>query len=206
MTTPATETKRRRSRERTRQRLLEAALSVFAKNGFERATVDEIVREAGFSKGAFYVHFETKDDLFWELLEERIVSQQDILRAAIDPGLGVEENERRILNAVFETRRNDPLSPAIFLEFVAHASRNEKVRERLAHLYERWHSFIMDALKQGREAGLVRSDVDLDVLASATMAVLEGTFLQLNVAPRVARLNEHVDELAKLLTEWVAPK
>lgn len=205
-TPPVTETKRRRSREQTRQRLTEAALTVFAHNGFERATVDEIVREAGFSKGAFYVHFETKDDLFWELLEERIEKQQEMFRAAIDPTLGVEENERRILNAVFETRRTDPLSPAIFLEFVAHASRNEKVRDRLAHLYERWHSFILEALTGGREAGMVRTDVDLDVLASAIMAVIEGTFLQSNLAPRVARLNEHVDELAKLLAEWVAPK
>ena len=43
---------------------MEAALGVFARHGYERATVDEIVREAGYSKGAFYVHFESKEDLF----------------------------------------------------------------------------------------------------------------------------------------------
>ena len=61
MVTTAKPVPRRRRRAETRQRLTDAALGVFARNGYERATVDEIVREAGFSKGAFYVHFEAKD-------------------------------------------------------------------------------------------------------------------------------------------------
>ena len=77
-TTPAA--RKRRSRGETRQRLLDSALAVFARNGYERATVDEIVREAGFSKGAFYVHFESKEDLFWEMLQERIDAQQEMFR------------------------------------------------------------------------------------------------------------------------------
>ena len=74
----------RRRREETRAKLLEAATSILARSGFERATLDEIVREAGFSKGAFYVHFESKDDLFWAMLEERISRQQEAFRRAVD--------------------------------------------------------------------------------------------------------------------------
>src|SRR3972149_5002445 len=76
---------RRRRGEETRARLMEAATGVFARSGFDRATVDEIVREAGFSKGAFYVHFESKEDLFWAMLEERISRQQDTFRRAVGP-------------------------------------------------------------------------------------------------------------------------
>lgn len=58
-------------------------LSVFARNGCDRATVDEIVRAAGFSKGAFYVRFNTKEDLFWAMLEDRATSmQQAFLRSS----------------------------------------------------------------------------------------------------------------------------
>ena len=73
---------KRRRREETRQRLMESALGVFARNGYERATVDEIVREAGFSKGAFYVHFEAKEDIFWAMLEERTKHLQEAFREA----------------------------------------------------------------------------------------------------------------------------
>src|SRR4051794_15053756 len=78
----ATRTNRSRSDRRTRSAraegrdgraaLLEAALAVFAERGFGEASVDEIADRAGYSKGALYWHFESKDELFFALLEERI--------------------------------------------------------------------------------------------------------------------------------------
>src|SRR3990172_197990 len=91
----------RRRGEETRERLIKAASAVFARSGFDRATVDEIVREAGFSKGAFYVHFESKEDLFWSMLEERINRHQDAFRDTVDHKNSVAENVRMILTAVF---------------------------------------------------------------------------------------------------------
>ncbi|MEV4777370.1 TetR/AcrR family transcriptional regulator [Microbacterium sp. LWH12-1.2] len=59
MTTPAT-----RSRENTRARLLEAAAQVFAEVGLEGATVEAVCERAGFTRGAFYSNFDSKDELF----------------------------------------------------------------------------------------------------------------------------------------------
>jgi AcrR family transcriptional regulator len=199
----ATDTKRRRSREETRQRLVEAAHEVFARNGYERSTIDEIVREAGFSKGAFYVHFETKEDLFWELLEERIEAQQAIFREAIDPALSVEENERRLLETVFNIHERDELAPGVYLEFTAHAMRNDKVRARLSEFYARWHAFVAEMLTLGRDAQIVRPDIDITLLASVLMAVFEGSMIQSHLAPPELRLNNRIDDLARLLSEWV---
>jgi hypothetical protein len=56
----------------TRQRLLDAAGRVFARRSFHGASVDEIAEEAGFSKGAVYSNFASKEDLFLALLERRI--------------------------------------------------------------------------------------------------------------------------------------
>ena len=47
-----------------RMRLLEAARRIFIEHGLDRAKVEDITREAGLSKGAFYLHFKTKDDAF----------------------------------------------------------------------------------------------------------------------------------------------
>src|SRR3989304_9834621 len=89
MATAAEPITKKRRREETRQKLIDSALTVFATNGYERATVDEIVRDAGFSKGAFYVHFEAKEDIFWAMLEERINRQQKAFREAAGPALPV---------------------------------------------------------------------------------------------------------------------
>ncbi len=203
-TTP-TATKKRRSREETRQKLLESALQVFARNGYERATVDEIVREAGFSKGAFYVHFETKEDLFWEMLEERISAQQDMFRQTLDGSQSVAENERRILEQAFNMDAH-PLGPAVILEFTAHGMRNKKVRDQLAKMYERWHSFVRETLEAGRELGIVRKDVDVKLLASTMMALFEGSMIQSHFAPEDLRLDRQVGDLSSLIAELISAK
>jgi AcrR family transcriptional regulator len=56
-----------------REELLQSALEVFAKRGYRGASIDEIAERAGYSKGALYWHFSSKNDLFYALLEERII-------------------------------------------------------------------------------------------------------------------------------------
>src|SRR4249920_2070038 len=56
-----------RRREATRQKLLDAAALVFAEEGLDAASVEAICERAGFTRGAFYSNFETKDELFLEL-------------------------------------------------------------------------------------------------------------------------------------------
>src|SRR4051794_37247650 len=55
-----------------RQRLLAAASKVFAKHGYRAASVDQVAAEAGFSKGAMYWHFGSKEDLLHALIDERV--------------------------------------------------------------------------------------------------------------------------------------
>ena len=56
-------------RRRTRERLIDAAYEVFAEHGVHAATVEQIVEEAGFTRGAFYSNFESKEELFFALAE-----------------------------------------------------------------------------------------------------------------------------------------
>jgi len=203
MTTAQTPAKRRRSREQTRQRLLDAALQIFARNGFERATVDEIVGKAGFSKGAFYVHFESKEDLFWEIFRQRIEARKETLRHAIEPSIGIAENQRRLLEAFFDASGSEPLGAAVYYEFLAHAMRNEMVRERLAEFYAGWHAFVVEALELGREWEIVRDDVDISLQASALMATYEGALIQSELGPEHLRLSGRVNEFSELLADWL---
>ncbi|MEE8385064.1 MAG: helix-turn-helix domain-containing protein, partial [Dehalococcoidia bacterium] len=94
MTAVLKDSPRQRRGHDTRARLMEAATGVLARSGFDRATVDEIVREAGFSKGAFYVHFESKEDLFWEIFRQRIEARKETLWQAIEPNVSTAESQR----------------------------------------------------------------------------------------------------------------
>ncbi len=56
----------------TRKLILDAAYQVFAEKGYGQATIDDIIRACGVSKGALYHHFNSKEELFKALLEDRI--------------------------------------------------------------------------------------------------------------------------------------
>lgn len=206
MATAASTVTKKRRREETRQKLLDSAFSVFATHGYERATVDEIVREAGFSKGAFYVHFGSKEDLFWAMLEGRIDVLQETMRGALDPAQPTAENERRVLEAIFALDKEDRHWPALFVEFVAQAARNERVREKLNEMYRRWHSFTVELLEEGRLAGRVRKDLDVDFMASVTMALIEGSLMQSRLAPDSVDLDSMVEPLSRLIGDWLEPR
>lgn len=193
----------RERRKATRAKLLEAATCVLARSGFERATLDEIVREAGFSKGAFYVHFESKDDLFWAMLEERIAHQQEVFRGAVDYGKSMDYNVRMILSAVFGLLGDDALWGSLFMEFHAHAARNEQVRRRLGSMYEGWRQLIVDILSVSRETGRLRSDADLELMATILVATVEGSIIQSRVSPEAVRLDEMLEPLTRTLSEWL---
>jgi AcrR family transcriptional regulator len=78
MMNPKVKGKRRTRAEKqaeTRERLLSAAEVVFRRRGFSGATVEEITAEAGFSRGAFYSNFESREQLFIELLHRRVYDE-----------------------------------------------------------------------------------------------------------------------------------
>ncbi|GAB3123209.1 TetR/AcrR family transcriptional regulator [Glaciibacter psychrotolerans] len=79
--TPHGESSRRR---KTRERLLEAAYKVFAESGVQAASVEMIAERAGFTRGAFYSNFDTKEELFFVLGEREMQARFEKLQQGID--------------------------------------------------------------------------------------------------------------------------
>jgi len=104
-----------RRREATRQRLLDAAALVFAEVGLDAASVEAICERAGFTRGAFYSNFESKDELFLELArtvaDERLVTVRERVAAlGRDGGLGeVQSNALEIIQQVLDVSADDRL-------------------------------------------------------------------------------------------------
>jgi AcrR family transcriptional regulator len=73
---------RRRKADRPGE-IVQAALAVFGEKGFAAARLDEIAARAGVSKGALYLYFETKEDLFRAVVEQAIAPNMQMIRAMI---------------------------------------------------------------------------------------------------------------------------
>src|SRR3984885_16001457 len=70
--------------EATRSKLLEAAEQIFARDGFEAARLEDIAAEAGYTRGAFYANFKSKEDIFFALLEMWVAERMGEVDALIE--------------------------------------------------------------------------------------------------------------------------
>lgn len=117
----------------TRERLLQAAAAVYARRGVSGATLDEVAAEAGFTKGAVYSQFGSKDNLLIALLHEHLATQIaeeldlfDLERDAVE--------RQQIGSAHWMDRLSEnPDAFRLFVELWVQAQRDERLRERLAN-------------------------------------------------------------------------
>jgi len=141
-----------RRRALTRQHLLKAAAMVFARDGFHGASLDDIAATAGFTKGAVYSNFKSKDDLFLAVLEDRYERGHAAIRGALDTESHTpEEWMPRMTHAVRESMWDDDWT-RLFLEFVLYASRNDPARTKLAAWTRRSLDRVEQLIEQEHEA------------------------------------------------------
>ncbi|WP_100330001.1 TetR/AcrR family transcriptional regulator [Bacillus xiapuensis] len=134
-------------KQETRQSLLNSAAETFAELGFHGASVDRIAERAGYSKGAVYAHFKSKEELFLALLEQQIQSHINQFHEwwANQPSLDhlIENIDVHFRSIIQQNRTWTVLS----LEFLLHALRNESVGEKWASLVFKSVENITEALE-----------------------------------------------------------
>ena len=123
------------SQARTRARILEAARELLARQGLASCSVDAISEQAGFSKGAFYSNFDSKEAVFLELLREHTADEQQKLSAALqastDPKTALRAVSFRIAKML-----EDPLWCRLSLEAQLAGTRNPKWSELYSQLQD----------------------------------------------------------------------
>ncbi|NLE76360.1 MAG: TetR/AcrR family transcriptional regulator [Chloroflexi bacterium] len=139
--------------EETRARILEAALSCFARDGYERAGVADICRGAAVSKGAFYHHFPSKHAVFASLLESWLSELQEQLQAVRSRAQDAPQEllgMAGLFGAVFRDARGQlPL----FLEFWSQASRDPQIWAETVAPYRRYRDFFAGFIESGVAQG-----------------------------------------------------
>jgi len=166
-------------RKQTRAKLVDAALKLFSTSGYEHATVDDISREAGYSKGAYYFHFSTKDDILMELLRMWTEERTTVIAAA-DGDATSPEGLGDTLAAFFSY--DDARWPAVLLEFWSQAVRSEAVSAKMTAAYAGWRSQLAAAFEQAAKAGAIALESPQDAAAVA-LAAHDGFAVQLAITP-----------------------
>jgi AcrR family transcriptional regulator len=136
-----------RSRENTRARLMEAAVEVFAEVGLDGASVETICERAGFTRGAFYSNFESKDELFLAMLarlgEEQLADVEARLRELEADG-ATPADPAELVRRVVGVSLGQHMDPAFMSELRTQALRDPAT----ARAYLLWQDGMVDRIER----------------------------------------------------------
>ena len=127
--------KHQQKTEATKKRLLKSAVRVFAKKGVQAASIDDIARDAGYTRGAFYANFKSKEDLFFALIEQRTAEDLVALRSKVSQTTN-DRQKIELLRDFYASRIRAREWGLLMLEFKLYVARNGKMRLKLAERFK----------------------------------------------------------------------
>jgi AcrR family transcriptional regulator len=163
-----------------RDRIIRAAVDVFAEKGFHGATIGDVVRRSGLSVGAIYTHFRSKDELFLHSCD--LISGQglDELATRLAPLTSTADRLRAAITYYVDTIDEFDGAPGQvgLVRAWAEATDEPGVREMLVRRRERLVGAGQLLIREGVIRGELPGWIDVDGLARGFMALLDGLLLQ----------------------------
>jgi len=174
---------RKQRQEHTRHCLLEAAARVFARRGLVQASVDEVAADAGYTKGAVYANFGSKEELFLEMLDARFARRLADMDRALSTDEPPEAQARAAGRDFVDYLSGDPEWARLFFEAALYAAREEGFRTELQSRYAAMRSRMAAVLRARSEAGGFDPGLPFDQLAAMIFAMANGVAFERFVEP-----------------------
>ena len=159
-----------------KEQILQAATTVFARLGFHKARMDDIVEEAGLSKGAVYWYFDSKDEIITTILDRFFERELEDFRQISKGDEPIRDRLLKMMrNLSKEIESIADLMPIIY-EFYAVAAREEAIRKTIQGYFNSHTTLLEDLINAGIDRGEFREVSPHDV-ALSLIALMEGCML-----------------------------
>jgi AcrR family transcriptional regulator len=140
---------RKEKQAKTRSALLRSAAKLICRKGINEASVEDVATDAGYTKGAFYANFKSKEELFLVMLDEKYAAELERLESAIRGTESPAEDARNAAEDFIRFAWSDPQWPKLYFEFTAYAARNpefrqelqtrdRRIRQQMAEIFRAW--------------------------------------------------------------------
>jgi AcrR family transcriptional regulator len=184
--------------EETRARILQAAATLFARNGYDATGVAQLCAAAGVSKGAFYHHFPAKQAVFLALLDTWLAALDARMAELVLGAPSIPQALVRMSTVTGTVFQSAAGQLPMFLEFWRESSHDPKVWEATIAPYRRYQQAFAALLRQGVAEGSL-GPVDPERAARAIVALAVGLILQGVIDPQGAAW----DEVAQDALQWM---
>jgi AcrR family transcriptional regulator len=178
-------TKQQEKSQQTMQELMASAIELFGTKGFANTSVAEITDHAGYAKGSFYRHWNSKDELFLQIVEQKFrqyrATRHDRVQNAADL-----EDAMNIIWDFLETILSDRNWSAIFLEFTVYSATSEPLRKLMNKSDYRLSNHVFAELMRKH----VTSDYPPEKIGALNTALFEGYLIQRALSSDVLSLKD----------------
>ncbi|WP_165822377.1 TetR/AcrR family transcriptional regulator [Paenibacillus montanisoli] len=189
-------------REATYQLLIEAGMLCFSEKGYAATTLGDIVARTGHTKGAFYGHFESKEQLFLEILDYQLqltTGWTDVPKAYSPAHTTLEEVLMITLKRLGEMMKGVTNWIVVLTDFYQSTRQNPEVQRKLKEKYREWVAGIVILIRVLQERGWISEDKDVHRIAVQVIALNEGYIIYSHLFDG-ADSRAHLSGLVKLMT------
>jgi AcrR family transcriptional regulator len=183
-----------------REQILKAATAVFARKGFDGASMDDIVKASGLSKGGLYWHFDSKDDLIAAILAQFFDREMAGLQSLVALDLPASERLRLLGQTIAADLAGVEELASLSLEFYALAARRAEMRHFLRDYFQQYRALLAILLQEGVDAGEFVA-MEADTAATTLIAQFEGIVLLWSVDPERVDLAQQSQTAVQLLLQ-----
>jgi AcrR family transcriptional regulator len=165
--------------EERKTQILKAALTCFARKGYHQTTMDDIVQEAGLSKGGVYWHFSSKKELFLELFESIVSDVGNLMSGVLASDASATDKLRSALDmfVTFSTAEEFQDLFPLMIDVWAQNSQDPDVNEVATAVYNHFRQPLVQLIEEGIASGEFKA-VDAGALASILFALYDGLAVQ----------------------------
>jgi AcrR family transcriptional regulator len=183
---------------------MDSAELLFSTKGFNGTSMNDIVKASGFSKGAIYGHFESKERLFLSLWERMTLVGIDQARQMFSPDETAVDKLLKVAEITMASSCDCPPEVGrMQLEFMVAASRMKSLEPDMQKRYETIRTFLREIFEEGVENGEFKEGLDSEALTSILFAALDGLgvhYATLGIEFNAKRLQ---DTLMKVVLEGI---
>jgi TetR/AcrR family fatty acid metabolism transcriptional regulator len=154
-------------------RILEAAVKIFARQGFRQATIAQIAREAGVADGTIYLYFKNKDDILVHFFSFKAKQVFDRFHEAVACGANSIEKLRNLVRVHLAEFQRDPDMAIVYHVETHQISR--LAEEQIRAMGKMYHDLVSDIVEEGQQDGLMRRDLYLGLVKRLILGAINET-------------------------------
>jgi len=182
--------------------IIQAAIEVFSKNGFQHSSISEIAQRANVAEGTIYQYFRNKEDLFFSIPGEKTNEFCKELELHLQGIVGASNKVRKFIwYYLYHLKMNPDYARTLLLEMRVNKC---LVETKIYSSFKQFTGKILEILQEGQEEGVVRKDVNLYVLRQLILGTLEHAVTRWLLKGEKYDLMDYYEDVSKIVVSAIS--